>query len=135
GGAPTGALIVASPIASVACMIAPSKVCPSPNPDGAQAELLKNSRRKVVISVLLNVPAIVSVIPSEEKAALQLSTNGGNTVRGNFMGFDPTRELDRFNNCRGIGARGRIRCVIVATLVSPSPTSLPLASYAPGEAD
>src|SRR5436190_13144969 len=51
---------LALPKKSVATMVKPMKVWPSPLPEGSQAALAKNSTRKFVIAVLLSVPEIVA---------------------------------------------------------------------------
>src|SRR5262249_26948345 len=61
----SGRLMLASPIGSVPCIAEPRKLCPSPHPDGSQTALSKNSRKKVVMARLLNVPTTVVLTPSE----------------------------------------------------------------------
>ena len=48
--------ILAFPPPSVVTTIEPMNFCPSPNPEGSQAILEKNSSIKVVLGVLLSVP-------------------------------------------------------------------------------
>src|SRR5262245_21060519 len=57
------AVKLTSPLPSVVTVVAPRKVCPSPNPDGSATALAKNSMRKTVLGVLLSVPVMV-VLPA-----------------------------------------------------------------------
>ena len=55
----------ASPNASVMTSNEPMKVSPSPDPEPSHAALTKNSRRNVVLGVLLSVPATVVMPPAK----------------------------------------------------------------------
>src|SRR5262249_57358541 len=62
----TGKVVVklTLPAPSVVTWEAPRKVCPSPKPDGSSAALAKNSRRKLVLGVLLREPPMVVEPPA-----------------------------------------------------------------------
>jgi hypothetical protein len=48
---------------SVVIVVEPRKDLPSPNPEASQDGLEKNSRRKLVLGVLLKAPWIVMAVP------------------------------------------------------------------------
>lgn len=56
---------VTFPLASVATCAVPTGTSPSPNPDGSQTPLTKNSRVKVVLGVLARVPEKETIPPAK----------------------------------------------------------------------
>src|SRR5262249_54975733 len=56
---------VAAPLALVVTIAEPRYFSPSPNPEGLQTWLLKNSRVKVMLGVLASVPCTVVLPPPE----------------------------------------------------------------------
>jgi hypothetical protein len=59
------ALIAALPLPSVVTLEKPIRVVPSPFPEPSQAALEKNSIRNVLFAVLLSVPRICVVTPTD----------------------------------------------------------------------
>src|SRR5262249_35253999 len=65
---PRTSVKAAMPLASVVTVAVPKNCSTSPKPDGLQTVLLKNSRLKVVAGVLVRVPTMVVLLPSEVAA-------------------------------------------------------------------